>query len=128
MVRRTVTVLAVVLLSLCVGIPASADLAAGTPLFTFTLPTKNTDGTTIPATGTTALKETRFYCDGQATPKKVIAVPGTSWQTAVGDFTGGAHTCQVTVATTGGVESAKSNSLPFVVPTVPAAISDLSVQ
>ena len=117
-----------ILLALIFPVSAFADLASGTPQFTWTLPTKNTDGTNIAATGTTALKETRFYCDGATVPTKVIAMPGTSWQTAAGDFFGGSHSCQVTVATNGGAESAKSTALPFVVPTIPAAPTGLSVQ
>jgi hypothetical protein len=112
------------------SMPARAGLASGTPLFTWTLPTQNIDGTAIASTGTAALKEVHFYCDGAtaAAPTKVIATPATTWQTVVGDFIGGSHTCAITAVTNGGAESARTTPLAFTVPTVPAAPSGLTVQ
>jgi hypothetical protein len=128
MQTRSLIYTALALAFLVATMPAGADLAAGTPLFTWTLPTKNVDGSTIPATGTNALKEVRLYCDGATTPTKATAVPGLSWQTAAGDFLAGSHSCVATAVTNGGAESAKTNPLAFTVPTIPGAPSGLSVQ
>jgi hypothetical protein len=117
------------LMCLMLASSAVADIAAGTPKFTWTLPTQNVDGSEIPATGTTALKEVRLYCDNVAVPKNVTAVPALTWQAPLGAFTVGNHTCQATAVTQGGAESAKTNSLPFTMPaSPPEAPSNVSVQ
>jgi len=88
------------------------------PEWTWTVPTLNTDGTAIPATGTKSLKEYRFYCDGVAAPKKVVPNPTLFWNSVAGDFTAGNHSCQITAVNNdvaGQNESAKSNAVSFII-------------
>jgi hypothetical protein len=98
---------------------ALADVANGSPVVTWTLPTQNVDGTTIPPTGNDALKDTRLYCDGVVAPKQVILIPATTFTFPLGAFIAGGHTCQATVTTNGGAESAKSNAVNFTMPVSP---------
>jgi hypothetical protein len=121
--RRALLALALVVLPAL----AAAALPDGTPLFTWTLPTQQTDGTAIPATGPQALASVRIYIDG--TLKKTIATPATTWQTAVGDIGAGSHNATATAVNVAGQESAKSSPLVFIVPApAPLAPSGLTVQ
>jgi hypothetical protein len=109
--RRTIFLL----LCLISG-PVFADLAAGTPVVSWTNPTQNEDGTAIPvppATGGTALKETRLYLDGATTPIKIIAQPATTYTFIFGDIYRGTHTLQATAVNNDLQESARSNSVSF---------------
>jgi len=104
-----------------------------TPLFTWTMPTLNVDGSALPAA---QLREARFYCVKPplvpvktATPTKVVAMPVATWQTVAGTFSTGDWSCAVTAVDTTGGESALSNSLPFTIaPLVPQPPSVLIVQ
>lgn len=112
---------------------ASADLAAGTPLFTCTLPTQNVDGTTI---GTAdAIKSVKFFVDGvleQTNISTTTAPPLCSWQTVFGDISYGSHNIQASVVNALGQESAKTTNLPLDCANcrkpVPRAPTGLSVQ
>jgi hypothetical protein len=119
--------------------PAFAGLAQGTPLFTCTAPTQQIDSfgvlSPLPATGTNSLKEFRLYIDGAGTA--LLIAPGQTsaactFQTTVGQIVAGNHTAQVTAVAVSGAESAKSTSLPFVVPAPtivgPSAPSGVTVQ
>lgn len=114
---------------LATSMPAMADIAAGTPEFKWTLPTKNVDGSTIPPSGTDALKEVRLYCDGEIAPVAAVAVPTLGWTAPLGTFVRGAHSCQATAMSNGGAESAKSNSVNFTMPASPPnTVENVSVQ
>jgi hypothetical protein len=132
---------------------AGVTLDAGTPVFSWTMPTQqytdkpglvcdpiaapaNCVFTTIPATGPDSLKETRLYCNlagtpASATPIKVIAMPALTWATAFGDLDRGTYTCQATAVQVSGAESIKSNSLnvpcPNCKPPAPGTVTGLGV-
>ena len=110
-----------------IAAPARADLASGTPLFTCTAPTLQTDGTTIPATGPQSLAGYRWYLDSSAAATK--STTACAWQTAAGDIASGAHSMRVSAVQANGGESAKTGPLAFTVPTPTAlAPSGLTVQ
>jgi len=122
--RRSLFILAVLL-----GLEptlAFADCTTGTCVAAWTLPTKNTDGSTIAASGTAALKETRLYVDGVMV--QAVAVPATTFTFAQGQILGGSHSLQMTVATNGGAESAKTTALPFAIPLIPQTPTGVSIQ
>lgn len=124
---------------------AHADLANGTPLFSCTLPSSNTDSTAIPATGNQSLAAVKFYVDnvlkkhvirpGLTAPTGTGSYTGTptgalacTWQAVGGEITPGAHAVQVTAVNVVNQESARSNTINFTVPQpTPAAPSGLSV-
>ena len=125
---------------------AFADLAAGTPHFSCTLPTQNTNGTTIPATGSTSLAAVKFYVDNTMVKHVIrpgLTAPATStgtytgtptaalvcdWQTVANEIAAGSHNAQVTAINVANQESTRSNTVPFVVPVpTPAVPSGLSV-
>lgn len=120
---------------LMLGAVASAALPYA-PEFSWTLPTQNVDGSSIPATGGLALKETRLYCVKApanpvktTTPTKTITMPATRWVSVSGDWTSGDWRCAASVTNNNGEESALTTVLPFTVaPLVPQAPSVLTVQ
>jgi hypothetical protein len=115
---------------------AQADLAHGTPHFTCTAPTQQIDSfgnlTPIPATGTNALKEFRFYIDAAATPIHVSAAPGCDYQSISGEVSVGSHSVTATAVNNALQESARSNAVNFTVPAPviigPNAPAGLTVQ
>lgn len=144
MFRRSALALS---LALIFAAPAFADLAHGTPLFTCTKPTQGLDSFgamyTLPASGTDALKEIRFYVDPTVDASGHILTPASpqfaspaasacQWQTATGDIGAGAHTLRATAVDNGGRESAATNPLAFTVPAAthlgPIAPSGLTAQ
>lgn len=104
------------IVGLGIAMNASADILHGTPEFSWTMPTKNVDGSDIPATGTGALKEFRLYCDGGSVPKNITAMPTLAWTAPLGAFAVGAHSCNATAVSNGGAESARSNPVNFTIP------------
>lgn len=96
------------------------------PEWSWTAPTKNVDGSNVPATGSLALKEYRFYCaKAPASPSKtdgsiaIIPHPTLTWTTPVGTLTPGDWSCAVSAVNNAGEESALTNPLPFTI-AVPA--------
>lgn len=124
-------ILIVALLSLLpfACVPAYADLAHGTPLFTCTYPTQGLDSFgalyTLPATGVDALKEVRWYLDPtldangfvtSASKFTVSASQACAWQTTLADISAGAHTVRATAVDNSLRESKASSPLAFTVP------------
>lgn len=128
-------------LMLALSMPAMADAAAGTPLFTCTPPTQGFNAlngvitlTTLPATGPTSLARYAFYVDPPAlvghppndprviyipsatTAQKIVNAPNCSWQTIAGEIAPGAHTIKVTAIDATGLESPATTALAFTVP------------
>jgi hypothetical protein len=116
---------------------ALADIASGTPRFTWTLPTLNVDGTTIPATGPNSLKEVRIYCAATdaaslttTTAKRATPVPALAWQSVAGDFPPGPYSCRATAVNNEATnnESARTNPVNFTVPTsAPRSVGSFGV-
>jgi len=116
------------------SIPAMAALPYS-PFFSWTLPTQNVDGSTIPATGDGALQDVRIYCAKGSTPtpalapKAIVNVPVTSWQSSNADWTPGDWSCVATATNNLGEESAPTNALPFTIAApVPTAPNVFNVQ
>lgn len=114
---RGIHVKKILFVAVCLfSVPAFADLAAGTPVVTWTNPTQNEDGTTIPvppSTAGTALKETRLYLDGATTPVKTVAQPATTYTFVFGEIMKGTHTLTATAVNIDLQESVKSNQITF---------------
>lgn len=108
--------------------PAARAALPYSPEWSWTWPTKNVDGSNIPATGPAALKEIRFYCaqapaapTKTSTPVKVVAFPATSWTQPVGTLTTGNWSCAVSAVNNAGDESALTTALPFTLANPPPA-------
>ena len=110
------------------------------PEFSWTSPTLNVDGSTIPATGLLALKEYRVYCSTPPAlpskttpPKAVITAPTQVWNPAAGVFATGSYACAITAVNNNtaaaGNESALTNPVNFTIAApVPQPPSVLTVQ
>jgi len=99
---------------------ASAGLPEGTPLFSFTPPTQNTDGSSLdPAT---ELQGYNMYCNGDtSTPVFTVFPSATSYQTTEGELADGNYICELKAQNLEGVESSGSPLASFTVTTPPVA-------
>lgn len=130
-------VLFVITLGASMGAQAALPYA---PEFSWTAPTLNVDGSTVPATGTLALKEYRFYCaqppavpSKTTTPTKVVLVPIQAWTAPAGTFATGNWSCGLTAVNNNtvaaGNESVLTNPINFTIAApVPLPPSVLTVQ
>ena len=135
--RRTRIVLS--FLALYTSAMAAQAALPYAPEFSWTAPTANVDGSAVPATGTLALKEYRFYCaqppavPSKTTPTKVLLVPIQNWNAPAGTFATGSWSCSLTAVnnntTAAGNESALTNPVNFTIAApVPLPPSVLTVQ
>jgi hypothetical protein len=95
-----------------------ANIAAGTPLFTWIPPTQDINGSPIDPTGPGSLKEYRLYCDPADMTVAAVAVipaPAVSYQAPAGLFAAGAHTCALQAKLVSLNGSAMSNAVTFTI-------------
>lgn len=119
--------------------PAFADIAAGTPRFSWTLPTQDINGNPIPTTGEGRLANLRLYCAANGGVRAEVALvpmadlpPVTSYQTPdTARFAPGTYVCDGIIKNMNSQNAARSNVVTFVVPSpivAPKPITGLSVQ
>lgn len=109
----------VLLLALLPGI-ALANIAAGTPRFTWQAPPLDQNGNPIPATGTGAITAYELYCDGDnVAPKRTFAPTIFVWQAAVTAFSPGLHSCYMLARNAIGVSLGRGVEVSFTLPPPP---------
>jgi hypothetical protein len=115
--KTSLFLLVLALLGACSS--ACANVAAGTPLFTWDRPV---------VSGGAALKETRITCDGDVLNPAVIQLPALTWQSTLGLFSAGVlHSCAAAMYDTANVLRGQSNTVTFTIPT-PVVPFHLEVQ
>jgi hypothetical protein len=137
---RVFSLLFVAAYALLVSTPTLADIASGTPLFRWIPPTSDVGDPTavppvppkpLPVTGPGSLESYRILCGDGVNPKvevKMVLHPTLTWQSPAGKFGGGNHSCSVTAKLVGGGYSLESNTVNFVIVSLPQPPTNLTVQ
>ena len=123
--RRVVLLGVLGLLSLGASFGVLADIASGTPRFTWAAPTQDVNGHPLSSVSgaPNAIKEYRLFCDPAettGTPKAVVSGPDLSYQSPIGMFSVGTHSCTVQAVLNSGKFSDPSNISNFIIPTLDA--------
>ena len=115
MIKYTQYVKCLIISVLALSGVAEANIAAGTPHFSWTVPTQDDKGQTLPSTGPGALTDYKLFCDGALL--MTFAATETDWQSLPTSFAVGSHTCYL-VARNGLGGSVASNTQTFSQPIV----------